>query len=106
MSDSANLGHSAGSLRAVRVRQVAVTAAEIFCVVGTLYGTGVIGTRVEESSGGRLAADATLIAPAGPAFSSAAAPVIARVGSTPSGSVAPEMAATSPKSSEVAMGKN
>ena len=69
MSDSANLGHSAGSLRAVRVRQVAVTAAEIFCVVGTLYGTGVIGTRVEESSGGRLAADATLIAPAGPAFS-------------------------------------
>ena len=69
MSDSANPRHSASSLRDVRVRQVAVTAAEIFCVVGTLYGTGVIGTRVEESSGGRLAADATLIAPAGPAFS-------------------------------------
>ena len=51
-----------------RLRQVAVTAAEIFCVVGTLVGVGVIGTRVAESSGGALAADATLIAPAGPAF--------------------------------------
>ena len=52
-----------------RLRQVAVTVAEVFCVVGTLVGVGVIGTRVEESSGGALAADATLIAPAGPAFS-------------------------------------
>jgi hypothetical protein len=52
-----------------RVRQVGVTLAELFCVVGTLVGVGVIGTRVEESSGGALAADATLIAPAGPAFS-------------------------------------
>lgn len=52
-----------------QVRRVAVIAAEIFCVVGTLFGIGVIGTRVEESSGGALAATATLIAPAGPAFS-------------------------------------
>ena len=52
-----------------RARQVGVTLAEVFCVVGTLVGVGVIGTRVEESSGGALAADATLIAPAGPAFS-------------------------------------
>ncbi|MGB3185412.1 MAG: tryptophan-rich sensory protein [Ornithinimicrobium sp.] len=52
-----------------RVRQVTVTAAEVFCVVGTLYGVGVLGTRVEESSGGALAADATRLAPAGPAFS-------------------------------------
>lgn len=52
-----------------RLRQVSVTAAEIFCVVGTLYGVGVLGTRVEESSGGALAADATRLAPAGPAFS-------------------------------------
>ena len=52
-----------------RLRQVAVTVAEVFCVIGTLVGVGVIGTRVEESSGGALAADATLIAPAGPAFS-------------------------------------
>lgn len=50
-------------------RQVTVTASEIFCVVGTLFGVGVIGTRVEESSGGALAADATLLAPDGPAFS-------------------------------------
>ncbi|HET6967504.1 MAG TPA: TspO/MBR family protein [Ornithinibacter sp.] len=51
-----------------RLRQVAVTVAEVFCVVGTLVGVGVLGTRVEESSGGALAADATLLAPAGPAF--------------------------------------
>ena len=52
-----------------RLRQVGVTLAEVFCVVGTLVGVGVFGTRVEESSGGALAADATLVAPAGPAFS-------------------------------------
>ena len=52
-----------------RGRQVAVTLAEVFCIVGTLVGVGVIGTRVEESSGGALAADATLLAPLGPAFS-------------------------------------
>ena len=50
-------------------RRTGVVAAEIFCVVGTLVGLGVLGTRVEESSGGALAADATLLAPAGPAFS-------------------------------------
>ncbi len=50
-------------------RQITVTVSEIFCVVGTLFGVGVIGTRVEESSGGALAADATLLAPDGPAFS-------------------------------------
>ncbi|MDO5734866.1 MAG: hypothetical protein Q4P15_00160 [Propionibacteriaceae bacterium] len=50
-------------------RQITVTASEIFCVVGTLFGIGVLGTRVEESSGGVLAADATLLAPDGPAFS-------------------------------------
>jgi hypothetical protein len=52
-----------------RVRQLVVTLAEIFCVVGTLVGVGVLGSRVQESSGGALAADATLLAPAGPAFS-------------------------------------
>ncbi len=50
-------------------RQVVVTASEIFCVVGTLFGIGVLGTRVEESSGGALAANSTLLAPGGPAFS-------------------------------------
>ena len=52
-----------------RARQVAVTLSEVACVLGTLVGLGVLGKRVEESSGGRLSADATLIAPAGPAFS-------------------------------------
>ena len=60
---------SPGVTSSDRVRQVAVTLAEVFCVVGTLVGVGVLGTRVEESSGGALAADATLLAPAGPAFS-------------------------------------
>lgn len=55
--------------RSDRLRQVSVTAAEVFCVIGTLVGVGVFGTRVEESSGGALAADATRLAPAGPAFS-------------------------------------
>ncbi|WP_168582946.1 tryptophan-rich sensory protein [Gephyromycinifex aptenodytis] len=52
-----------------RARQMSVSAAEVFCIFGTLLGTGVLGTRVQESSGGALAADATHIAPAGPAFS-------------------------------------
>lgn len=51
------------------LRQVWVTLAEIACIVGTLFGVGVFGTRVEESSGGSLAANATLLAPGGPAFS-------------------------------------
>ncbi|MEO6018701.1 MAG: hypothetical protein ABIP45_00440 [Knoellia sp.] len=52
-----------------RTRQLGVTLAEVFCIVGTLVGVGVLGARVEESAGGSLAADATLLAPAGPAFS-------------------------------------
>ncbi len=52
-----------------RARQVGVTISEIFCVFGTLVGTGVIGTRVAESAGGALAADATRLAPAASAFS-------------------------------------
>lgn len=60
---------STAPTRQDRVRQVVVTLSEIACVVGTLFGIGVFGTRVEESSGGALAADATLLAPAGPAFS-------------------------------------
>ncbi|MCE0487179.1 TspO/MBR family protein [Ornithinimicrobium sediminis] len=55
--------------RADRVRQVTVTVAQVFCVLGTLVGTGVIGERVQESSGGALADNATRLAPAGPAFS-------------------------------------
>ena len=52
-----------------RLRQVGVTLSEVACVFGTLVGTGVIGTRVAESSGGSLSAQATHLAPAGPAFS-------------------------------------
>ncbi|MCA0307527.1 MAG: tryptophan-rich sensory protein [Actinobacteria bacterium] len=52
-----------------RIRQVVVTASAVFMVVGTLFGIGVIGTRVEESAGGSLSATATLLAPAVRAFS-------------------------------------
>lgn len=52
-----------------RVRQVVISASAAFMIVGTLFGIGVIGTRVEESSGGSLSASATLLAPAVTAFS-------------------------------------
>jgi len=58
-----------GPTRTDRVRQLVVVLAEVFCVVGTLVGTGVIGTPVAETAGGALSADATLVAPAGTAFS-------------------------------------
>lgn len=51
------------------IRRLGVTVAGLFCVLGTAVGTGLIGTRVEESAGGSLSDEATLIAPAGPAFS-------------------------------------
>lgn len=52
-----------------RVRQAWVTVCQALCIYGTLVGFGVLGTSVEESSGGALSADATLLAPGGPAFS-------------------------------------
>lgn len=51
------------------LRRLWVTVCEVVCLYGTLLGMGVIGSRVEESSGGSLAADATLLAPGSPAFS-------------------------------------
>ncbi len=51
-----------------RLRQTGVTLAAIVCAVGTLVGTGVIGTPVAQTSGGSLSDNATLVAPAGPAF--------------------------------------
>lgn len=50
-------------------RQIAVTASAVLGVLGTLVGIGVLGSRVEQSSGGALSATATLLAPATPAFS-------------------------------------
>jgi hypothetical protein len=56
-------------LSADRRRQVWVTVCFVLGIVGVLFGVGVLGERVEESPGGDLAADATLLAPAAPAFS-------------------------------------
>lgn len=53
-----------------RTRQIVVTVSMALCLVGTMIGVGVFGgPRVQEAAGGALAADATLIAPAVPAFS-------------------------------------
>ncbi len=52
-----------------RTRQVVVSASAVFMIVGTLFGIGVFGTRVEETAGGSLSATATLLAPAVRAFS-------------------------------------
>lgn len=74
---AANLRQSLYRIRSVAndvlmsdlIRRLHVTVLEIYCVLGTLVGVGVLGTRVEESSGGALAADATLLAPYVSAFS-------------------------------------
>lgn len=51
-------------------RRITVTVAEIFCIIGTLVGVGVLGgPEVQQAAGGALAADATYIAPAVAAFS-------------------------------------
>ena len=50
-------------------RPLVVTGSAVVMVIGTLAGFGLLGTRVEESSGGAFAADATLLTPATPAFS-------------------------------------
>lgn len=53
-----------------RGRQVAVVLAAVVCVLGGVLGSGVwIGEPVAEAAGGALSADATFLAPAGPAFS-------------------------------------
>lgn len=46
-----------------------MTASATVMVLGALIGFGVLGTPVEQSSGGAFAADATLLTPATPAFS-------------------------------------
>lgn len=53
-----------------RTRQVVVTLSMGVALLGSLLGVGALGEpRVQEAAGGLLAADATLIAPAVPAFS-------------------------------------
>lgn len=52
------------------VRQIAVIAATCFMLIAAMVGAGVLGgTPVQNLQDGALAADATLLAPAGPAFS-------------------------------------
>lgn len=53
-----------------RARLITVTVSEVLCVLGTLLGVGVFGGEaVAQTAGGALSADATLLAPAGSAFS-------------------------------------
>ncbi|MGJ6979162.1 hypothetical protein ACSDQ9_01340 [Aestuariimicrobium soli] len=49
-------------------RRIADTAALAIMLVGTLWGLGWVGSPVEDTAGGALAADATLLAPGSPAF--------------------------------------
>ena len=52
------------------IRQITVAASAVFAVIGAFVGSGAAGgTPIQDAAGGALAADATLIAPAGPAFS-------------------------------------
>ena len=52
------------------VRQVTVAASAVFALVGAFVGSGAAGgTPIQDAAGGALSADATLIAPDGPAFS-------------------------------------
>lgn len=52
------------------VRQIVVISSAVFAIIGSFVGSGAAGgTPVQDASGGALAADATLIAPAVPAFS-------------------------------------
>ncbi|THJ68482.1 tryptophan-rich sensory protein [Arthrobacter echini] len=62
-------GSPAHATTADRVRQIVVTVSEIISLLGPLIGFGLIGSDVNETSGGDLASDATLVAPGGPAFS-------------------------------------
>ncbi len=51
-------------------RQVTVAASAVFAMIGAFVGSGAAGgTPIQDAAGGALAADATLIAPATPAFS-------------------------------------
>jgi hypothetical protein len=66
-----SLGRIVFSMRDSRdsVRQISVAASAVFAVIAAFVGSGAAGgVPVEQAAGGALAADATLIAPAGSAF--------------------------------------
>jgi len=53
-----------------RVRQVAVVVGAVLAVIGAFVGSGAAGgTPIQKAAGGALSADATMLSPAGPAFS-------------------------------------
>ena len=52
------------------IRQITVAASAVIAIIGSFVGSGAAGgTPIQDAAGGALAADATLIAPATPAFS-------------------------------------
>lgn len=52
-----------------RARQITVTLSQALCLMGTVVGLGLLGGQgVDQFAGGALAADASLLAPAKPAF--------------------------------------
>jgi hypothetical protein len=52
------------------IRQISVAASAIIAIIGSFVGSGAAGgTPIQDAAGGALAANATLIAPATPAFS-------------------------------------
>ncbi|MGD8166179.1 tryptophan-rich sensory protein [Herbiconiux sp. P16] len=70
MTDSMTAATSTSPVRSDRTRQVVVAAGAVIAVVGSFIGSGAAGgTPIQDAAGGALSADATLIAPAGPAFS-------------------------------------
>ncbi|MFQ4147670.1 tryptophan-rich sensory protein [Arthrobacter sp. LAPM80] len=66
------MGQQAGTVQQTKdlTRQIVVGASAVVAVVGSFIGSGAAGgTEIQNASNGALAADATLIAPDGPAFS-------------------------------------
>ncbi|WP_323960193.1 tryptophan-rich sensory protein [Arthrobacter sp. JZ12] len=56
-------------MNADRIRQSGVTLSFLLCIIGSAIGSGAAGgTPITEAAGGALSSDATLLAPAGPAF--------------------------------------
>jgi hypothetical protein len=70
MTDATPAAASNDPVPADRVRQVVVAVSAVVAVIGSFIGSGAAGgTPIQDAAGGALSADATLIAPAGPAFS-------------------------------------